>query len=74
MIAAALLLRGLSGHRGDPRVGLADVGFVAVAFTRLDCVNGPAGCGLGGRFAVSGASEVAHWMATTVSTVLLIAA
>ena len=46
---------------------------MVVAFTRLECSNGPAGCGLGGRFAVSGATEVTHWTATTVSTVLLIA-
>jgi Protein of unknown function (DUF998) len=54
-------------------VGAAGVGFVIAAFTRLECANGAAGCGLGGRFEVSGSTEIGHWTATTVSTVLLIA-
>lgn len=55
-------------------LALAGAGFVVVAFTRLECSNGAAGCGLGGRFAISGSTEVTHWTATTVSTVLVIAA
>ena len=54
-------------------VALAGVGFVVAAFTRLECPNGAAGCGLGGRFEVSGSTEIGHWTATTVSSVLLIA-
>jgi hypothetical membrane protein len=72
MLPAALLLRRTSGAAAIA-VALAGVGFLVVAFTRLECSNGPAGCGLGGRFAVSGGTEVTHWAATTVATVLLIA-
>ncbi len=54
-------------------LALASLGFVVVAFTRLDCANGAAACGLGGRFEVSGSAEIGHWTATTVSTALVIA-
>ena len=67
----ALLVRPLS-RVAAAAIALAGVGFLVVAFTRLECSNGPAGCGLGGRFAVSGATEVGHWTATTLATVLLI--
>jgi hypothetical protein len=72
MLATALLVRQLSRLAGIS-IALAGVGFLVVAFSRLECANGAAGCGLGGRFAISGATEVTHWTATTVSTVLLIA-
>lgn len=72
MIPAGLLLRRHS-RAAALAVGLAGAGFVAAAFTRLECENGAAGCGLGGRFAVSGATEVGHWTAATVSSTLLIA-
>jgi hypothetical protein len=72
MLPAALLVRPLS-RAAALAIGLAGVGFLVVAFTRLECSRGPAGCGLGGRFAVSGGTEVTHWAATTASTVLLIA-
>lgn len=72
MLAAAVLVRPLSRLAGIS-IALAGVGFIVVAFSRLDCPSGAAGCGLGGRFAISGATEVTHWTATTVSTVLLIA-
>lgn len=72
MLSAALLVRPLS-RLAAAAVALAGVGFLVVAFTRLECANGPAGCGLGGRFAVSGGTEVTHWAATTIATVLLIA-
>jgi Protein of unknown function (DUF998) len=72
MLAASLLLRSLSRAAGAV-VALAGAGFVVAAFTRLECPNGAAGCGLGGRFEVSGSTEVGHWTATTVSSALLIA-
>lgn len=71
MLLAGLLVRRLSRAAGTA-IALAGAGFLVVAFTRLECSNGAAGCGLGGRFAISGATEVIHWTATTVSTVLLI--
>lgn len=55
-------------------LAIAGGGFLVVAFTRLECASGAAGCGLGGRFAISGSTEVTHWTATTVSTLLVIAA
>ena len=73
MLGTALLLRPLSGVAAL-LAGMAGVGFLVVAFTRLDCPDGPAGCGLGGRFDVSGFREITHSTATTVSAVLLIAA
>ena len=73
MLAAAVLLRRLS-RAAAVLTGLAGTGFLVVAFARLDCSKGAAGCGLGGRFEVSGSVEIAHWTATTVSSVLLIAA
>jgi hypothetical protein len=72
MLSAALLLRHLS-RAPAVAMALAGAGFLVVAFTRLECSKGAAGCGLGGRFAISGATDVTHWTATTVSTVLVIA-
>lgn len=72
MVAASLLVRPLSRAAAGAIV-IAGVGFVVVAFTRLECANGAAGCGLGGRFEVSGSTEIGHWTATTVSSILLIA-
>ena len=71
MFPAALLVARIS-RAAAASVALAGLGFLVVAFTRLECSNGPAGCGLGGRFAVSGGTEVSHWTATTVGTVSLI--
>lgn len=71
MLASSALVRQLS-RAAAAAIALAGLGFLVVAFTRLQCSNGPAGCGLGGRFAVSGSTEVTHWAATTIATVLLI--
>ena len=71
MLFASLLLWQVSRMAGLA-LALAGVGFVVVAFTRLDCPNGAAACGLGGRFEISGSTEIGHWTATTVSTVLVI--
>jgi hypothetical protein len=73
MLFASFLLWRISRVAGLA-LGLAGVGFVVVAFTRLDCPNGAAACGLGGRFEISGSTEIGHWTATTVSTALVIAA
>ena len=72
MLFASLLLRPVSPAAGVA-VALAGAGFVVAAFTRLDCPDGAAACGLGGRFEVSGSTEIGHWTATTVSSTLLIA-
>src|SRR6476619_2218760 len=53
IIATGALLRSLS-RLAAVLTGIAGVGFLVVAFTRLSCPDGPAGCGLGGRFEVSG--------------------
>ena len=73
MIATATALRELS-RLAAVLIGIAGIGFLVVAFTRLSCPNGPAGCGLGGRFEVSGFREITHSAATTFSAVLLVAA
>jgi len=73
LVATATLLLVLS-RIAALLTGIAGVGFVVVALTRLSCPNGPAGCGLGGRFDVSGFREITHSAATTVSAVLLVAA
>jgi hypothetical membrane protein len=73
IIATATLLRALS-RPAAVLTGVAGIGFLVVAFTRLSCPNGPAGCGLGGRFDVSGFREITHSAAITVSAVLLVAA
>lgn len=72
MLVASLLVRELS-RIAAVAIALAGAGFVVAAFTRLECANGAAGCGLGGRFEISGGTEIGHWTATTVSSVLLIA-
>jgi Protein of unknown function (DUF998) len=72
MIAAGVLTRTFSRAAASASV-LAGIGFLVVSFTRLDCPNGAARCGLGGRFAISGSTEITHWTATTLSTTLLIA-
>jgi hypothetical protein len=71
MVAASLLVRSVSRAAAVAVAG-AGAGFVVVALTRLDCPDGAAGCGLGGRFEVSGSTEIGHWTATTVSSILLI--
>jgi FtsH-binding integral membrane protein len=75
--AASMLFAGLLVQRvsrlAAVAIGLAGVGFVAAAFTRLACPDGAAGCGLGGRFEISGSTEIGHWTATTVASILLIA-
>jgi hypothetical protein len=73
MFPAAMLVRPLS-RVAALAIGIAGGAFLVVAFTRLECANGAARCGLGGRFAISGATEVTHWTATTIGTVLLIGA
>jgi len=73
ILATAVLLRALS-RLAAVLTGLAGIGFLVVAFTRLGCPNGPAGCGLGGRFDVSGFREITHSAATTSSAALLVAA
>jgi len=72
MVFAAWLLRPWS-KVAALAVALAGIGFVIAAFTRLECPNGAARCGLGGRFEISGSTEIGHWTATTVASVLLIA-
>jgi hypothetical membrane protein len=72
MALTALLVRQVS-RIAALAIALAGVGFVVVAFTRLECANGAAACCLGGRFEISGSAEIGHWTATTVSTVLVIA-
>jgi hypothetical protein len=71
MFPAAILVRPVS-RVAAVAIGVAGGAFLVVAFTRLECANGAAGCGLGGRFAISGGTEVTHWTATTIGTVLLI--
>jgi hypothetical protein len=72
MVGASLLVRPVS-RIAALAVVVAGAGFIVVAFTRLDCPHGAARCGLGGRFEVSGSTEIGHWTATTVSSILLIA-
>jgi hypothetical protein len=72
MLCAAPLLRPVS-RAAAVAVALAGVGFAVAAFTRLECPKGAAGCGLGGRFEVSGSTEIGHWTATTAASALLIA-
>jgi hypothetical protein len=72
MLAAGALIRPLS-RAAAAAIALAGVGFIVASFARLDCPNGAAGCGLGGRFAISGSTEITHWTASTLATTLLIA-
>lgn len=72
MLVASLLVRELS-RAAALAIALAGAGFVVAALTRLECANGAAGCGLGGRFEISGGTEIGHWTATTISSILLIA-
>jgi hypothetical protein len=72
MVAASALVRTVS-RLAAVAIAVAGVGFVVAAFIRLECRNGAAGCGQGGRFEVSGSTEIGHWTATTVASVLLIA-
>ena len=73
LLATATLLRPLS-HLAAVLTGFAGIGFLVVALTRLSCPNGPAGCGLRGRFDISGFTEITHSAATTFSAVVLVAA
>lgn len=72
IFAAGALIRPISRAAGYA-IGLAGIGFLIVSVTRLDCSNGAARCGLGGRFAISGSTEITHWTAATVASTLLIA-
>jgi hypothetical membrane protein len=71
MLPAAFLVQRLSRLAGLA-IAIAGLGFLVVSVTRLDCPNGAAGCGLGGRFEISGSTEISHWTAATVSTVLVV--
>jgi hypothetical protein len=73
MLPAGVLIRPFS-RVAAAAIALAGIGFLIVAFTRLDCPNGAARCGLGGRFAISGANDITHGTAATLATTLLIAA
>ena len=70
-LGAAVLLWRLTGA-GALALACAGVGFVVVAFVRIDCPNGAARCGLGGRFDVHGAPAITHWTAAVVSTILVL--
>jgi Protein of unknown function (DUF998) len=72
MFAAGALIRPFSRAAGYA-IALAGIGFLVVSVTRLECSNGAASCGLGGRFTISGSTEITHWTAATVSTTMLIA-
>jgi hypothetical protein len=72
LIAASVLVRGVS-RLAAIALAVAGAGFLVAAFTRLECPNGAAGCGLGGRFELAGSTEIGHWTATTVSSILVIA-
>jgi hypothetical membrane protein len=72
MLPASVLIRPLS-RAAASAIGLAGIGFLVASLTRLDCPNGAARCGLGGRFAISGSTEVTHWTAATVASTLFIA-
>jgi hypothetical protein len=72
MLPASVLIRPFS-RTAASAIGLAGIGFLVASFTRLDCPNGAAKCGLGGRFDISGSTEITHWTAATLSSTLLIA-
>jgi hypothetical protein len=70
---AAFLLRPLSRVAAVASAA-SGAGLFVVAFTRLNCPNGAARCGLGGRFDVAGFSEVTHSLALAISATLLVGA
>jgi Protein of unknown function (DUF998) len=70
-LGAAVLLWRLT-RAGALALAWAGSGFVVVALVRIDCPNGAARCGLGGRFDVHGAPAITHWTAAVVSTVLVL--
>ena len=70
-LGAAVLLWRLT-HAGALALAGAGIGFVVVALVRIDCPNGAARCGLGGRFDVHGAPAITHWTAAVVSAVLVL--
>jgi hypothetical membrane protein len=72
MLAAFLVIRSFSPAAASA-IGLAGIGFLVASFMRLECGNGAARCGLGGRFDISGSTEVTHWTAATVASTLFIA-
>jgi hypothetical membrane protein len=72
MLPVGVLLRRLS-PLAAAAIAFAGIGFLVASLSRLDCPNGAAGCGLGGRFSISGSTEVTHWTATTLGTILVLA-
>ena len=70
-LGAAVLLWRVTRAGGLALAG-AGIGFVVVALVRINCPNGAARCGLGGRFDVHGALAITHWTAAVVSTVLVL--
>ena len=71
-LGAAVLVRPLT-RAGALALACAGIGFVVVALVRIDCPNGAARCGLGGRFDVHGAPAITHWTAAVASTVFVLA-
>ena len=70
-LGAAVLLWRVT-RAGALALAGAGIGFVVVALVRINCPNGAARCGLGGRFDVHGAPAITHWTAAVVSTVLVL--
>lgn len=70
-VAAAVLLWRVT-RAGALALACAGIGFVVVALVRIDCPNGAARCGLGGRFDVHGAPAITHWTVAVVSSVLVL--
>jgi len=68
--AAALVWR--LTRAGALALACAGAGFVVVALVRINCPNGAARCGLGGRFDVHGAPAITHWTAAVVSAVFVL--
>jgi Protein of unknown function (DUF998) len=71
-IGVALLVRPLT-RWGAAAFLVAGLAYVVAGVARIDCPDGAARCGLGGRFDIHGGPTITHWTAAVVANVLVLA-
>jgi len=71
-VGAAILVRPLT-RVGAVAFLVAGFAYVVAGIARIDCPDGAAHCGLGGRFDVHGNQAITHWTAAVLANVLVLA-
>lgn len=70
-VGIALLVRPLT-RWGAAAFLVAGLAYVVAGIVRINCPDGAARCGLGGRFDVHGGQTITHWTAAVIANVLVL--